>query len=133
MSGYLYDTGALIAAERGERLMWAVHRRILDQGIRPTVPSTVLAQTWRSGPQPQLSRLLAGCEVRTFTEDQARRAGRILGRTGGTDIVDASVVVIAQRLGQAVLTSDPNDLEPIAAALGRPRVAIRALSDLRRR
>ena len=132
MSGYLYDTGALIAAERGERLMWAVHRRILDQGIRPTIPSTVLAQAWRGGPQPQLSRLLAGCQVRDFTEQHARTVGRVLGETGGADIVDASVVVIAQRLDEEVLTSDPDDLGPIAAALGRPRVTIRPLDNLDR-
>jgi len=133
VSGYLYDTGALIAAEHGERLMWAVHRRILDQGIRPTIPSTVLAQAWRGGPQPELSRLLAGCEVREFTEQHARTVGRVLGQTGAADIVDASVVVIAQRFNQEVLTSDPDDLGPIATALGRPSVAIRALSDLGRR
>ena len=133
MSGYLYDTGALIAGERGERLMWAVHRRILDQGIRPTVASTVLAQAWRGGPQAQLSRLLAGCEVGEFTEEQARTVGRAMGETGAVDIVDASVVVMAQRLALEVLTSDPEDLGPIATALGRPRVSIRSLNDLGRR
>lgn len=133
MSGYLYDTGALIAAERGERLMWAVHRRILDRGFRPTIPSTVLAQAWRGGPQRQLARLLAGCEVREFTEQHARTVGRVLGDTGAADIVDASVVVIAQRLSQEVLTSDPDDLQPLAIALGRPRVLIRPLNDLGRR
>lgn len=132
MTGYLYDTGALIAAERGERLMWAMHRRILDQGIHPGVPSTVLAQAWRGGPQPQLSRLLAGCEVREFTELNARTVGRVLGETGRADIVDASVVVMAQRFDEEVLTSDPDDLEPIAATLGRPRVTIRSLNDLGR-
>jgi hypothetical protein len=133
VSGYLYDTGALIAGERGERLMWAVHRRILAQGLRPTVPSTVLAQAWRGGPQAQLSRLLAGCEVREFTEAHARTVGRVLSGTGAVDIVDASVVVMAQRLDQEVLTSDPDDLGPIATALGRPRVPIRSLNDLGRR
>ncbi len=133
MSGYLYDAGALIAAERGERLMWAVHRRILDQGIRPTIPSPVLAQAWRGGPQPQLSRLLAGCEVHEFTEQHARTVGRVLGETGAADIVDAGVVVIAQRLNQEVLTSDPDDLRPIATALGRPRVLIRSLNELGQR
>ena len=126
----MYDTGALIAAERGDRLMWAVHRRILDHGIHPTVPSTVLAQAWRGGPQPQLSRLLSGCEVREFTELHARTVGRVLGETGRADIVDASVVVMAQRFDEEVLTSDPDDLRPIAAALGGPRVAIRPLNDL---
>ena len=133
MTGYLYDTGVLIAAERGERLMWAVHRRILDQGIHPTVPSTVLAQAWRGGPQPQLSRLLAGCEVREFTERHARTVGRLLRESGSADIVDAGVVVIAQRSDEEVLTSDPEDLGPIAATLGPPRVTIRALKDLGRR
>jgi hypothetical protein len=133
VSGYLYDTGALIAGERGERLLWAVHRKILDQGIRPTVPSTVLAQAWRGGPQAQLSRLLAGCEVREFTEKHARTIGRVLHETGAVDIVDASVVVMAQKRAEEVLTSDPDDLRPIATALGRPRVPIRSLNELGRR
>ena len=130
MSGYIYDTGALIAGERDDRLVWAVHKRILDRGIRPTVPSTVLAQAWRGGPQAQLSRLLAGCEVREFTEEHARTVGRVLRETGAVDIVDASVVVMAQRRGEEVLTSDPKDLAPLVTALGRPRVSIRSLNDL---
>jgi hypothetical protein len=133
VSGYLYDTGALIAAERGDRLMWATHKRILEQGITPTVPSTVLAQAWRGGPQAQLSRLLAGCDVREFAEDHARTVGRVLRDTGSSDIVDGSVVVMAQRLAEEVLTSDPDDLGPIAAALGRPRVPVHSLHDLGRK
>lgn len=132
MSGYLYDTGALIAAERGDRLLWAAHRRILERGIRPTVPSTVLAQAWRGGPQAQLSRLLAGCDVRQFTEDHARTVGRVLSDTGSSDIVDGSVVVMAQRRAEEVLTSDLDDLGPIATALGRPLVLIHSLNDLGR-
>jgi predicted nucleic acid-binding protein len=130
VSGYLYDTGALIAAERGDRVMWALHRRILSQGIRPTVPSTVLAQAWRGGPQAQLSRLLAGCAVREFTEEHARSAGRLLEKAGGSDIVDASVVVMAQQRAEEVLTNDPDDMRPLVAAVGRPRVAVRPLNDL---
>ena len=63
MSGYTYDTGVLIAAERNDRLIWALHRRLLERGVRPTVPAAVLAQAWRGGPQPQISRLLLGCVV----------------------------------------------------------------------
>jgi hypothetical protein len=90
MSGYTYDTGMLIAAERNDRIVWAVHRRLLEQGISPSVPTTVLAQAWRGGPQALLSRLLAGCEVRSFTEDQARECGRLLARNSSSDVVDAS-------------------------------------------
>ena len=130
MSGYTYDTGVLIAAERNDRFVWALHRRLLEQGNSPTVPSTVLAQAWRGGPQAQLSRLLAGCEVRSFTESQARECGRLLARGASSDVVDASAVVVARQRGEVVLTSDPDDLGPLAAALGRPLVEVRSINDL---
>ena len=130
MSGYVYDTGALISGERGERAVWALHRRILERGLRPTVPATVLAQAWRGGPQAQLSRLLAGCDVRELTEEHARLVGRVLRDTSTSDIVDASVVVIARTRAEEVITSDVGDLNNIADALGRPRVVIRSISDL---
>ena len=131
MSGYIYDTGVLIAAERSDRFVWALHRRLLEQGDAPSVPSTVLAQSWRGGPQAQLSRLLAGCEVRPLTEAQSRAVGSLLARTHTTDIVDASVVVVARERGEQVLTSDPEDLGPLSAALGRPPVIVRSIGDLR--
>ena len=56
MPGYTYDTGALIAAERNDRRVWAWHQGVLSEGLTPTVPAVVLAQGWRGGPQPQMSR-----------------------------------------------------------------------------
>lgn len=130
MSGHTYDTGVLIAAERNERLVWALHRRLLEQGNSPSVPAMVLAQAWRGGPQAQLSRLLAGCEVRPLTEAQARECGRLLARASSSDIVDANVVIVARERGDVVLTSDRGDLTPLSQALGRPFVEIRAINDL---
>jgi predicted nucleic acid-binding protein len=130
VSGYTYDTGVLIAAERNERLVWALHRRLLDQGTSPSVPSTVLSQAWRGGPQAQLSRLLAGCEVRPFAEAQARESGRLLAASSTSDVVDASVVIVARERGEVVLTSDPDDLRPLSRALDGPVVEIRSINDL---
>jgi predicted nucleic acid-binding protein len=127
---YLYDTGVLIAAERGERLLWMFHRRLLEDGAPPIVPSTVLAQAWRGGPQAELSRLLRGCEVRDFTERDARQTGRLLAMAGATDIVDAGVIVMAQQRGLVVLTSDPDDLARLASTLGRPKVNVQSLTSL---
>ncbi|MFN0027493.1 MAG: twitching motility protein PilT [Acidimicrobiales bacterium] len=131
MSGYTYDAGVLVAADRNERLVWALHRRLLEHGDTPSVPSTVLAQAWRSGPQAQFSRFLAGCEVRPFIEAHARSAGWLLARASTADIVDAGVVVIARERGEDVLTSDPDDLKPLSTALGPPLVVIRSINDLR--
>lgn len=130
MSGYTYDIGVLIAAERSDRLVWAVHRRLLERGDSPSVPSTVLAQAWRGGPQAPLSRLLAGCEVRPLTEAQARESGSLLARAVSSDIVDASVVIVARERGEVVLTSDQKDLKALSQALGRPFVEIQAINDL---
>ena len=56
--GVTYDTGALIAADRGERRMWARHRALLTLREVPTVPAPVVAQSWRGGGR---QALLSGC------------------------------------------------------------------------
>ena len=114
-----YDTGALLAAESGRRELWALHLRALQRGQRPVVPAGVLAQAWRGGPQPELSRLLRGCRVEHLDEPRARAAGRACARSRTSDVVDASVVVGALERGDLVVTSDVRDLERIAAALRR--------------
>lgn len=118
MAGITYDTGALLTAEKGRRSMWALHRRALERGIRPTVPVAVLAQAWRGGPQAELSRFLSGCQVEALTEAAGRAVGAACARAKRSDVVDASVVLGALGRADVVFTSDPNDLSAIAAALG---------------
>jgi hypothetical protein len=36
VAGITYDAGALVAAERNRRSVWALHRRALERGIQPT-------------------------------------------------------------------------------------------------
>ncbi len=119
MSGLTYDTGALLAAEANRRDIWALHARALQRGVRPVVPAGALGQAWRGGSQVQLSRLLKGCRVESLDEQRARAAGVACGRSSTADIVDASVAVGALERGDLVVTSDPQDLERIAAGLGR--------------
>ncbi|HEX6418582.1 MAG TPA: hypothetical protein VFZ77_08790 [Acidimicrobiales bacterium] len=113
-----YDAGALVAAERSDRTVWALHRRSLDRGLRPTVPAGALAQGWRGGPQAQLARLLKGCRVEVLDEARSRTAGAACARSGTADVIDASVVVGTAARGDLVVTSDRADLEQIATALG---------------
>jgi hypothetical protein len=47
----------------------------------------------------------------------ATAVGLLLARTGTADIVDAHVAICAQRTGQAVVTSDPEDLRRISPQL----------------
>jgi hypothetical protein len=119
VSGVTYDTGALIAAECDSKSVWRLHRRLLERGMYPTLPTVVLGQAWRGGPQARLSRLVRGCRIEPFTEQQARSVGAALAASNGRDLVDAAVVVTALDRGDLVVTSDPDDLRRIAAALGR--------------
>ena len=120
--GLTYDTGALIAAERNDRRIWALHRRALERGIVPTVPAGVLAQGWRGGPQTQMSRVLSGCRIEPFDEPRARSAGAACGIAGTSDVVDAAVVVGAAARNDIIVSSDPRDLKRLSDAL---RVTIR--------
>jgi hypothetical protein len=116
--GVTYDTGALIAADRGERRMWARHRALLGLREVPTVPAPVVAQSWRGGGrQALLAQLLVGCDVEALNDGQARSAGSLAARAATADIVDACVVEGALRRHDLVISSDEDDLQAIASAV----------------
>jgi hypothetical protein len=118
--GVTYDTGALVAAERNDRAMWALHAGFLAEEVVPIVPAPVLAEAWRGGPrQASLVRLLALCAVEPMSDEQARAVGVLAGRAGHDDIVDVAVVEGAIRRGDAVVTSNPTHIADIASAARR--------------
>jgi predicted nucleic acid-binding protein len=120
-AGPVYDAGALIAAERGDRRFARLHQLALQRGIQPVVPAAVLAQVWTNGSrQAQLARVLKGCEVESLDDEGARSVGRLRAAAGVTDLVDVSVVETAVRRQRAVVTSDPDDIARIAGAIDRP-------------
>jgi predicted nucleic acid-binding protein len=106
MTPVVYDAAVLVAADRNTRRVWAEHRVRLEAGIVPVVPAPVVVQVSRSPTQVQLRRLLRGCAVVTLTEQLAHSAGRLLGRAGSRDVVDAVVAATAAELRADVVTSD---------------------------
>lgn len=123
MTTVVYDAGALVAAERNDRRMWAEHRVRLELGLSIVVPAPVVAQVSRSPRQVQLRRLLAGCEIVDFGEADAHAAGRLLASSKTNDVVDAAVVELAVRRCADIVTGDLRDLSKLAAAAGaRPRL-----------
>ena len=118
--GVTYDAGALVAAERGERRVWARHRALLSLREVPTTPAPVVAQAWRAGSrQALLARLLVGSDIEPMNDDQARAVGVLAGHAGATDVVDAAVVEGALRRHDIVISSDPDDLKAIADSVNR--------------
>ena len=116
---FVYDTGALLAAESNDRRMWTMHNEALAVDRYPVVPTPVLAQAWRGGPQPLLSRLLKNCVIEVMDETTAREAGRTCRMAGRSDVVDATVIVTAVRHEAEVVTSDRKDMEALSQAIGQ--------------
>lgn len=116
----VYDAGALIAADRSERRVWAEHRVRLELGVPPITTAPVVAQASRSGRQAQLRRFLRGCDLVEFSTDDAHAVGELAGRSKSADVVDVHVVLVASRHGWPIVTSDEGDLRPIVEALPTP-------------
>jgi hypothetical protein len=114
------DAGALIALEKNDRAMW---RRLKGAVLNKSVPVShggIVGQAWRGGGPRQalLARALEGIEIRPLDENLGRAAGDLLARSGSADVIDAALVLLADD-GDDIVTSDPEDIEPLAAQLGR--------------
>ena len=116
-SGLTHGTGALIAAERDDRLMWSLHRAAIARGLPPTVPAGVLAEAWRGGPQHRLSMLPKGCKVEDLSAAQARRVGALVAKCGLDDTVDVAVAEGAMRRNDAVVTSNRSRINQVVSSV----------------
>jgi hypothetical protein len=114
------DTGALIGLEKNDRVMW---RRLKAAVLANSVPVShggIVGQAWRGGGTRQalLARALEGIDIRPLDESLGRAAGALLARAERADVIDAAIVLLADD-GDDIVTSDPEDIEPLAARLGR--------------
>jgi predicted nucleic acid-binding protein len=109
------DAGALIAAERGDRIFWALWKEAESRDVEVTVPAPVVVQVFRGPRSAVVARLLRACVVEPLDEARARRAGVLCGDCGSSDVTDAVVVASAALRRDDILTSDPEDLAALAA------------------
>ncbi len=113
------DAGAFIALERGDRELFSLLKRELHERRLPITHGGVVGQVWRGGTgrQVSLARALRSVEIVALDEELGRRAGALLARARVTDVIDAALVLLAVD-GDWIVTSDPDDLKPLAMAAG---------------
>lgn len=103
------DAGALTAVERADRRVI----RLLELAEDVHIPAGALAQAWRNpARQVLLARIVATRSVTVHPLDAvlAKAAGQLCAASGTSDVVDASVVLVARLVGGVTVTSDPDDL-----------------------
>jgi hypothetical protein len=117
--GLTLDTGAFIALDRGDKRIIALFQQALAQGFTFRVPSGVVGQAWRNGcVQVTLARFLAAEEVEAVPLDDqlARACGELCGASNTSDVIDASVVILARQRRDIIITSDSHDLRRLDPA-----------------
>jgi hypothetical protein len=121
------DAGALIAFERGDERMRALLVEARATSARLVIPAGVLAQVWRDpARQVAIGSLAKGKKTTVVPLDKvlAEAAGVLCGRRQTSDVIDASVVLIARREGArtVVVSSDVDDLEHLDKGLELQRI-----------
>ena len=121
------DSGALIALERNDRAMWRRYKAAQLAGEVPVSHAGVVGQAWRGrGPrQALLARALAGVDIRPLDISLGRAAGELLATVKQRDVIDAALALLAED-EDYIVTSDPQDIQPLVVALGRHVELIRA-------
>ena len=111
----IIDAGPFITD--GERLnsrLWALIKRATVRGDELHTTHPVLAQVWRDSPrQANLARALRHFEIHPL--DESIPVGRRLATSGTSDVVDAHLAVVAERLGTFIFTTDPGDMSRLNA------------------
>lgn len=112
------DSGAVTRLAERSRDAAALIQALRDEGLwPPIVPSVVLVECLQGhgGRDATANRFLKTCDiVQDVSEPVARRAAALRRRARRGSAVDALVVATAEPEG-TVLSSDPRDLEALAA------------------
>ena len=116
MRRYVFDAGALIAAERGKQRASRFLQLAHVGAVRLIVPLPVIAEWWR-GRTDHRDEILGATEV-VASVHVAKAAGVALARVKNIDArltIDAIVMATAAMLDAVIVTQDPNDFERLAS------------------
>jgi hypothetical protein len=119
------DTGALIALDRGDGRMIALLQELRKRSGLARVPAGVVGQAWRNGArQALLARFLRSSHAEIVALDGAlaRACGELCSAAGTTDVIDASVVLVARQHADVIVTSDVADMRALDPSASLERI-----------
>jgi hypothetical protein len=118
VAALVFDAGALIALDRGDRAVGALATAAGRNGTDAVTSSACIAQAWRDpARQARLAKALAGFLELPLDPLSSRRCGQLLAVAHTSDIADAALALLVQD-GDTVLTSDPHDIKHLLEITG---------------
>jgi hypothetical protein len=118
VAALVFDAGALIALDQGDRAVGALVTAAARNGTEAVTSSACIAQVWRDpARQARLAKALAGFLELPLDPLSSRRCGLLLADARTNDIADAALALLVGD-GDTVLTSDPHDIEHLLEATG---------------
>ena len=112
----ILDSGVFVALDNPSqaRVLMRLMSRMAGDDEPLSTTEAVLAQSWRN-PKRQvlMKRLAAITTVHPFGDPQT--IGVRCATSGTSDVVDAGLAVLADQLGDVVLTTDPDDMAQLGA------------------
>lgn len=117
----ILDAGVFIALDNPSqrRIVTGFLAQLVADGELLVTNDVALAQAWRNpARQVPMTRLVAATTVEMFGDPQV--IGLRCASADTSDVVDASLAVLAEQLGDRVLTTDPDDM----ARLGARHIAL---------
>lgn len=112
----ILDAGVFIALDNPSqrRIILALVRRMQVEGVVPITNEAALAQAWRNpSKQVPMAMLVKATTVYPFGAPQV--IGRRCAESGTSDVVDASLAVLADQIGVKILTTDVDDMLALGA------------------
>lgn len=112
---YVFDTGALIAAERGKEQALRFLKLVHAGRARILIPLPVVSEWWRG--RSDLREEILGASRVIASVAAAKAAGVALGRVRDVQAkltLDAIVIATAALAGAIVVTGDPRDFERLS-------------------
>jgi hypothetical protein len=120
VSSIVLDASALIAIERGDRMVLALCKVTSVDGGLVVVPAGVVGQVWRDGSrQASIARVVGARDtaIEPLDRDVAKLAGSYCGIAGTSDVIDATVVIAAHQHRAKIVSSDESDLKRLDPAV----------------
>jgi hypothetical protein len=118
VAAIVFDSGALIALERGDRRIAVLLDEATAGGVGAVTSSACVAEVWRNpARQARLTRALAGFRECSLDPAAARACGTLLAQAATDDIADAALCQLAGD-GDTILTSNPSDMARLLRARG---------------